>query len=164
MLDVTSNPGNRHRNHFGVILSSRLRGRRLFHRILLICLLSALCSPAAFSGDFKIVWEHDGFCDDGLPGCPVDLFRIYMSPDREALVAGEGKLVGTVPGDGELEFEYSLPNDGATRYFAITAVNSRGVESELSSIIAVVATEMKLDNLLRRESTQKGEDSSRRNR
>ena len=167
MLDVTSNNrGNWHSHRSNLsraILASCCRGSRLFRQVVLAVLLSVLCSSVAFPVDFKIVWEHDGFCDDGLPGCPVDLFRIYMSPDREALLAGKGELVGTVPGDGKREFEYSLPNDGETRYFAIAAVNSRGVESELSNVIAVVATEMKLDNLLRRESRQKKKDSPRQN-
>ncbi len=95
---------------------------------LAICYLQLSCLQ---SKDVRLEWDHDGTCQTEYQECPISYYKIYLSLSDKF---DKEKHVGSTPKNRPEERFYQLkvPEDGVTRYLAVTAVGENGVESGYS--------------------------------
>jgi len=97
---------------------------------LAICCLQLSCLQ---SKDVRLEWDHDGTCQTEYQECPTSYYKIYLSFSGE--FDKEKQLVDSTPKNRpEVRFyQLNVPEDGLTRYLAVTAVGENGVESGYSN-------------------------------
>jgi len=104
--------------------------KNLFTLCLLPVLLAAFASTTAKAEDVII--------DDGDANAPITYLTLVWDPNPESDIAGYMVYYGRVSGDYTRLVTVTNPTarigvrDSKTTYFAVTAFNTAGVESELS--------------------------------
>ncbi len=95
-----------------------------FGRQVLIALaIGCLQLSCVQSKDIRLEWDQDGTCQSEYQECPISYYKIYLSLSGEFIEKEKRELVGSTPKDRpELRsFQLNIPEDGVTRYFAVTA-------------------------------------------
>jgi len=108
-----------------------------FGRQVLIALaIGCLQLSCVQSKDIRLEWDQDSTCQSGYQECPISYYKIYLSLsgafDKET-------HVGSTPENRPEDRFYQLkvPEDGVTRYLAVTAVGENDVESGYSNTVRI---------------------------
>ena len=114
-------------------------------RVLIALAIEGLLTAFVFSKDIGLEWDHDGTCQTGHQECPISYYKIYLSFSGEFIEKEKLELVGSTPKDRpEVRFcQVNVPEDGVTRYLAITAVGENGLESGYSNMVRIKFAEVR---------------------